>query len=248
MIGARFMLHIELRFSGTTERPPANFYENFTDDNLKRWSLQSWKAFIIVAKEWEKDYTSFLIAILHTSRENVLYSRFLNSIKKALALPWQLRYLNQTYDLFATFNTHIVYFEAFTADNLVTLTTGIGVTDYSLESLQTSYHYFMDALDWDNFNKDMSGYGQAVYITKMAFCRLIELKTNEYTENAALITLTSSNRTLGEGEFLRVKRLGGEIRPRICWEDLYPPDNRAENIFPYGVLVLVTVNTVYSCL
>jgi len=97
--------------------------------------------------------------------------------------------------------------------------------------------------------QDMRIHGKAMDITKLSFCSLIELGSSEYTRNTELVTLTSSNRTLGLGEFLTVVGQDGETRPRVCVEELYPPDHTGPgNDCSCGIFVFVAVHAACTLL
>ena len=249
MIGVRFVLRIKLRFSESSYTLPANFVEDISDDNLERSTLQNWKSYIIVAKEWEDNHTSFIVAVLKRAYNNVAYDSILNSIQKALSSTWTLHYNNMMYKLSPTFNKDIIYVETF-AHSTSTIKTLETIEDGdSLKSLERNRHLFMLRRDFEYLQQDMRIHGNALDITKLSFCSLIELESFEYTGNANHITLTSSNMTLSQGEFLTVIGQDGEIRPRICVEELYPPENAGkENDCPCGILVLIAMNAVCTLL
>jgi len=249
MIGARFVLHIKLRFSESSPKLPANFIEDFSDKDLERSLLQNWKTNIIAAKEWEDNHTSFMIAVLIRSYKNVAFDHIRNSLKVALSSTWTLKYNNHLYKLLPTFNKHVAYNEAtaVSTSTVATLTPVLG--EYSLDSLKKNPQFVMLKRDWEYWKQDMRIHGNAMDITKLSFCSLIELESSEYTRNTELITLTSSNRTLGLGEFLTVVGQDGETRPRVCVEELYPPDNTGPgNDCSCGIFAFVAVHAACTLL
>jgi len=249
MIGVRVVLHIKLRFSDSSSTLPANFVEDISDDSLERSALQNWKSYIIVAKEWENNLTSFMVAVLKRSYANVAFDHIRNSVQKALSSTWTLHYNNHMYTLSPTFNKDILYFETFAHSTSTIITLKTIVDGDSMELLERNPHLFMLRRDMKDLQLDMRIHGKALDITKLSFCSLIELESFEYTGNANQITLTSSNRTLSGGEFLTVIGQDGEIRPRICVEELYPPEKAGkENDCPCGILIFIVMNAVCTLL
>ena len=241
MIGARFMLHIKLRFSDSSPKLPANFVENFTDESLKRSSLQNWKTLIIVAKEWEDNNTSFLITVLQHSYKNVAYDYILNLVQKALSSTWKLRYNHHIYKLYPTFDKNIIYIETFVFPMSQVTTMKTVYEEDTLDLLKRKYHFFTLRRDLEDWKLDMRIHGKAMDITKLSFCSLLELESTEYTRNGELITLTSTNRTLSHGEFLTVIGQDGEIRPRICVQDMYPDNAGPENDCSCSIFISIVL-------
>jgi len=87
---------------------------------------------------------------------------------------------------------------------------------------------------------------EELWSLKCLICNLIELSDNEFTEIRQQITLSASNKTLAPGEFLRVVGIDGEIRTRICLEDLYPLGNSGgETDDMRGLIVILHVFYLY---
>ena len=104
----------------------------------------------------------------------------------------------------------------------------------------------MSKEQWNALWTGSSSNGGRIMITKMYFCNLIELSDNEFTESREQITLNASNKTLAPGEFLRVVGIDGEIRTRICLEDLYPLGNSGvETDDLRGLIVILHVFYLY---
>jgi len=147
-----------------------------------------------------------------------------------------LQHNNSIYKLSPTFYETIIYF-------------GTSTFSTSKNVLKWSHYLFMLRSDLQYLKLDMRKHGNALDITKISFCSLIELESSEYTRNTELITLTSSNRTLGLGGFLTVVGQDGETRPRVCVEELYPPDNTGPgNDCSCCIFVLVVVHSACTML
>jgi len=227
-------VYIELRFSNFSSKLPSSFLEMFTDNSLERPFHHSWKLFLIIAKQWDDGNTDFMIAILQATREKANYDNILKYIQNALSVPWKLNYNNQIFNLVATLHNHVVYYETIILpnENISTMTQKLDTPGHTLETLKSNLHFIMLNKHLSEFRKDMISNSKKVMITKMSFCILIELETPEYTEYFDEITLTESNKKLVTGEYIKVVGQNGEVRVRICLEDLYPPQSvasRSEN-------------------
>ena len=234
-------MYIELNLDSRSKLH-SSFVESLNDDNFKRPFLQNWKAFIIVVKQWGNENTNCIIAVLQATFKKVKYTYILNSIQKSLSVPWTMRFNNETFELSAKLHKHVIYFESdvLPLNNITTLAPGIGDTVLTVGQLKENAHHFMLKRDWKDLKTEMRDHHGGVMITKMYFCNLVELETFEYTEYLGEITVKTSNKSLGTGEYLKVLGKDGDIRLRICLEDLYPPLNTASkrHVPCLGIFVL----------
>ena len=245
-------MYIELNFLDSRSKLHSSFVGSLNDDNFKRPFLQKWKFFIIVVKQWDNENTHAIIAILQATFKKVKYTYILNSIQSALSEPWTMRVNNETFKLSAKWNKHVIYFDSgiLPFNNITTLAPGIGDGVLTLGQLKVNAHHFMLKRDWKDLKTDMREHQGGVMITKMYFCNLIELETFEYTEYMGEITVKTSNKSLGTGEYLKVVGKDGDIRLRICLEDQYPPVNMASKRYVscIGIFFLcVTIFPFHIC-
>jgi len=217
------MIYVELRLINPTKPLSSSVIQTFVESDLKRHHLQNWRCFIIVTKTWTEKETMFVIAILQQSIQDVSLRYVLESVKRSFSLPWQLRFANQSYDMSAMFHRYISYHETalLTSDYISTLTPAVGHSVDTLESLIA--HRYQHIILGSHLRelKKLLFAKQWLMITKLSFCNLIELDDSEYIDKLEQITLTATNVTLAPGEFQRALGHNGQMRPRICLEDLY---------------------------
>jgi len=217
------MIYVELRLINPTKPLSSSVIQTFVESDLKRHHLQNWRCFIIVTKTWTEKETLFMIAILQQSFQNVLLRNVLESVKRSLSVPWQLRFANQTFDMSAKFHRYISYHETSLLINshISTLTPAVAPSVDTLESLFANhYQHIILGSHWDELLTLLFA-KQWLMITKLSFCNLIELDDFEFIDKLEQITLTATNVTLAPGEFERALGYNGQMRPRICLEDLY---------------------------
>ena len=217
------MIYVELRLINPTKPLSSSVIQTFVESDLTRHHLQNWKCFIIVTKKWTEKETMFVIAILQQSFHDILLRNVLESVKRSLSLPWKLRFANQTFDMSAKFHRYISYHETHLLKNnyISTITPAVGPSVDTSESLIANhYQHIILGSHWKELLKLLFA-KQWLMITKLSFCNLVELDDSEYIDKLEQITLTATNVTLAPGEFQRALGHNGQMRPRICLEDLY---------------------------
>jgi len=251
IVGGHFIVYIELWPLKNSEMVPSIFAKTFTASDLQRSVLKQWDTYVIVAREVEQSSTSFIIAVLNKIFTSVRYSHVLDSVQKALSAIWTLTSRNNTFQFSAKLHRHIEYRDVF-SENLI-LSDFIIMEPSAGGSLEKQdavkgkqYEYVMFKEQWNVLLNDLSFNSGRIMITKMSFCNLIELGDDEFTESREQITLTASNKTLAPGEFLRVVGIDGEIKPRICLEDLYSLDNSGSETDDMCVLIVI-LHVFYLC-
>jgi len=217
------MIYVELRLINPTKPLSSSVIQTFVESDLTRHHLQNWRCFIIVTKKWAEQETMFAIAVLQQSFQTVTLRNVLESVKRSFSLPWHLRFANQSYDMSAMFHRFISYRETALLETNYTyvLTPAVGPSVESLESLIANrYHHIILGSHWAELKKLLFS-KQWLMITQLSFCNLIELDDFEFIDRVDQITLTATNVTLTPGEFQRALAYNGQMRPRICLEDLY---------------------------
>jgi len=246
IVGGHFIVYVELWPLEKSEKLPSIFAKTFTASDLQRSVLKQWDTYVIVAAEVGQTSTRFIIAVLKQTFASVNYSFVLGSVQQALSATWTLTFSNITVQFSAKIHRHIEYRDVY-RDNIVSdfiiMEPSAGGSLGKQDAVKgKQYEYFMSKEQWNVLWTGSSSNGGRIMITKMSFCNLIELGDNEFTESREQITLNASNKTLAPGEFLRVVGIDGEIRTRICLEDLYPVDNSGvETDDLRGLIVLLHV-------
>jgi len=123
----------------------------------------------------------------------------------------------------ANFHRYISYHETSLLINkhISTLTPAVAPSVDTLESLfANDYQHIILGSHWDELLIHLFA-KQWLMITKLSFCNLVELDDFEYIDKLEQITLRATNVTLAPGEFQRALGYNGQMRPRICLEDLY---------------------------
>jgi len=232
IVEGHFIVYVELWPLTHAKKLPFLFTKTFTGSDLQRSVFQHWNAHILVAKELRQSTTSYIIAVLNKKFKSVKYSYILDSVQKALSATWTLHYNGDTFKFSATLHRHIEYHDVCNG-NLGT--DFIEMEPYAGEPLERDevvdgkqYEYIMFKTQWNEW-VEFHNQG-SILITKTSFCDLVELEKTEFTASVGQITLTAFNKTLAPGEFHRVVGVDGDIKPRICLEDLHPLDNRAFEI------------------
>jgi len=223
LFGGNYMIYVELRLINPTKPLSSSVIQTFVESDLKRPHLQNWRCFIMITKTWTEKETLFVIAILQQSFQDVLLRNVLEYVKKSFSIPWQLHFANQTFDMSAKFHRYIAYRETslLKTDYISTLTPAVAPSVDTLESLFAEhYHHIILRSHWEEWLNLLFA-KQWLMITKLSFCNLIELEDFEYIDRVEQITLTATNVTLAPGEFQRALGYNGQMRPRICLEDLY---------------------------